>query len=291
MRKLYCVLAVVGTSLLLQSCFFESDCYNEVYEQCVTRCDAFYCWDECERVEVCVSNSHGYTQCTRNSDCGYGRVCNNGQCYDRYTPNHPTVPMCGACTDSQQCSEAHAACTIINQQTGEQVCTRSCTLTSDCPQNFVCESVGASSYQCIPKSLSCSNVSQYCERTDQCFAGEVCQNNLCVRGQSVECTNNLDCGNPDKFVCLNNKCSRYCYDDFECPATEACFYTSREFYNSGVCMPSNHLQCRYSAECFESSFICTNGRCKKSCTDNQDCSNDYTSSYVCISGYCQIPAY
>lgn len=288
MKKISFAAAALGVTLFMQGCFFESDCYDETYERCETRCDAFYCWDECETIEVCTSDSYGYTECVRNADCGYGNVCNNGQCQKIPTNNLHTVPMCGSCTDSQQCSEASAACTLINTQTREQVCTRSCIQNSDCPSNFVCESVGASTYQCIPKSLSCSNSSQWCENNSGCYAGEICQNNLCVRGQSAGCQTNQECGNPQQFVCKDGQCTRYCFDDLECPAGEACFYTSGQFYSSGVCLDSSHVQCRYSADCFDRSFICSNGRCEKSCTSTADCANSYTDNYLCLGGYCQM---
>ncbi|KAI1292053.1 Latent-transforming growth factor beta-binding protein 4 [Halotydeus destructor] len=221
-------------------------------------------------------------QCTKDSECVLGQICENSQCFL-------------GCRFDNNCPEQEAC---VNGQ-----CTNPCLLPNSCGSNSKCTPYGhRPRCECNANHLGnpyvkCEPIpDDYCDLDADCPLGKVCDGNRCIEG----CHSDANC----KFeqACINKVCQNPCNIFGACGI-------------NAVCKPSNHdrvcscladftgdpkslcerikppPECTADPQC-PLGQICSNERClpgcreSKNCPDEQSCYRNRCINACSISGVC-----
>ncbi len=330
MRKQFVLFSstVALLAFSLSGCFFgtpcDEVCHTEYEEECVNLDGSPIPFCRTVPVEVCECVAYNdtyvdddgrrYNMCYGSEDCAGNADCINGECVTR---QQGWLQMCETCDDGTQCAEAGAVCSLL-EETNEQVCTRPCYTTNDCPGGFECLQYAQPGIpkQCVPITNSCLNVNLACTSDEHCLIDEVCDRsrNLCVanyvvpqpgcqadsdcqRGYSCidqeckisDCRGDVDC--PANAACVNKNCTSICQSDYNCPTDQRCYQIAAQGASSysSVCLSQDFVQCNFAADCKDGiNDTCIDARCERVCQVHADCEGK-GSSMLCIGGICQMP--
>lgn len=112
------------------------------------------------------------------------------------------------------------------------------------------------------------------------------------------CVTANDCAQYNLGICVaystdSSLCEMSCLTDSHCPSNRYCEYLDNAM-DTGACI-SQKYDCASSNDCNEggiSGMVCSNGRCKVGCQNNDDCRvtfNGQSANVVCRSdGYCDV---
>ncbi|TNE46812.1 MAG: trypsin-like serine protease [Deltaproteobacteria bacterium] len=263
---LLCILSNIGRRLCFRNCSNDSSCQpeggtcytsNENAKLCLCNsnspCNSGYTCKLTTTNGVCVKDGGGNSpQCTNDTDCPVGQVCQNGTCVNPQQPQ---------CTNDTDCPSGQ----VCRNGKCETPAPPQCTRDSDCPSGQVCRNNKCEQGPPPPQ----------CTKDSDCPSGQVCRNNKCE--QAPQCTKDSDC--PSGQGCVQGSCipQRQCNQDSDCPTGQAC--------SAGKCV-TKQAQCRSEAEC-DVGQTCLNGLCvpkaPPECTEDIHC----PSGYVCKSLRCE----
>ncbi len=286
---------------------FYDDCYVdcEQEEVCQSFCDMSGCFEDCYIEEICVEVCDGgggsggsggggtggdSDRCYSKFDCPQGWSCHGGQCYEPGSDVQGDAGLCQNCQSRDDCFEDGALCLGLNYNPdtgqGETICSRACSIDSDCPTGFECLNVtdepGASD-QCVPMDGgevgSCQAGGELeCVSASDCGVAETCVNNTCQAPSDAECSDDAHCG-------TGERCEAYqCVDDSQgtqCVVSDDCSDDDAMCIN-GECV-TEPQSCVFNTDC-ASSERCVNGECTATCSSNDDCG----SSQRCRHGICEF---
>ncbi|MCL2325182.1 MAG: hypothetical protein FWC40_01570 [Proteobacteria bacterium] len=281
-KRALLALSALGMAVLAQSCYFSSNCVEVESWVCYTQCDAFACWDVCDRVRECVYFDHN-PGCFSNRDCAVGEFCLDGMC----RPTTGNVPMCGWCNNDSNCGWGAICATLA--VSNETVCLNTCSRQSDCGRGFECLRMSNSSVSaCVPSNNSCDP--NFCTTSQTCSTGQQCINNRCqhINTSGQECRTHAECRAIGLDLCVSDfdntsYCSIHCRSDWDCGTGFECLATSA----GNACFRSlSTSQCQVNAQC-PSSQLCYSGRCKTACYSDWDCGSKNGYQFTCIHGVCQ----
>ena len=274
--------------------------------------DDFSCSD-CTNADQsqCDRDNERCVQCTANSHCSAGLVCNiaNGTCLE-----------CRADSDCASRTDGRRTC-----NTNTNLCIE-CDGDANCDDNEVCHNNA-----CVPCSRKCSsnqvcNESKVCVDLPSCGSQNQCPRTapICVSNECKQCEDDDDCARnaaQDRPACNDdNMCAR-CTADSHCanrPEGNYCVEgggqcvqcTEDAHCSNGVCNDQNRcVRCSSSdnSGC-ESGETCLNNNACVECQNDRDCSgsedkcktstntcveclsqNDCGSDEVCRAGVCEDP--
>lgn len=274
----------------------------DTYSGCVTVCT--------EVPKFCGCATGAYTCCSATACCCFGLIgefssefcCTGGQVCSGTT--------CAACPAGQ----TNCNCTCVNTLTdnrncgscgnicgaGTFCCAGACI--ANCTPSDQCHVAGT----CNPASGTCTNPPASngtpCTGTNRCFQTYTCQAGVCTGSNPVVCTPSDQCHvagtcAPETGTCSNPSAP----DGTPCEGINPCFRTYT--CQSGICTPSNPVQCPECQHCnFQtgtctpiengtacSSGTCCNGTCVNLATDPSNCGrcgNVCLEGQTCCSGTC-----
>ncbi|NOZ87018.1 MAG: hypothetical protein GXP49_12290 [Deltaproteobacteria bacterium] len=202
----------------------------------------------CEAAEVGGSSEGGTdrTACVDDADCGTGRICADGGCFDCND-----TEICGDGIDNDCDGEVDEDCP---QPVG--ICVdndKVCESDDECPEGFYCQFDGPVWGQ-DPDDPNGANA-EICNGIDDDRDGQVdegCINPVgrCVPSEDKQCDGDTDC--PDGFFCALPQCAQSgvaCNADVDCPEGQACMNgicTSGDVppdCGPGVCTPRQDPRC------------------------------------------------
>lgn len=146
------------------------------------------------------------TECSSDSQCPPGEVCDNGQC----VPEQGN----GGCTSDADCPGTqvcqNGSCVEPDPGNGNGGCTSD----ADCPGTQICENGS-----CVEPNLGCQSDAD-------CGGDLICENGSCV--EPPGCQSNADC--PGDQECQNGNCVQPdpgngnggCQTNADCPGTQVC---------------------------------------------------------------------
>lgn len=251
----------------------------------------------------CLENKqdiHKY-ECTEDSHCGPGKVCDQQYCLD-------IVKLChydNVCNPGEICDEGKCivGCRRDSDCTFDRACYNSkcvnpCTVQTPCGLNAQCQPVlHRPQCRCLPhhdgnpydycKPIIQQALSQ-CSSDNNCQLGQICEDNTCIVG----CRFDQSCSH--ELACINKQCLDPCSFPNSCGVNAIC--TAVGHHPRCSCSPGYtgdpNLLCALSTipiclndiEC-GTSQICENSKCIEACRTDDTCS--YTTA--CINQRCQDP--
>ncbi|MEL6179594.1 MAG: hypothetical protein AAFS10_11610, partial [Myxococcota bacterium] len=235
------------------------------------------------------TTSSNTTNCTGDSDCPTGEVCDGNMCGtlmcmgDDDCGNDTRFCFGGICQPVLSCTD-DGDCTAIGGTCQDGICEPSCIVDGDCSNPTLEACVDG---VCVSRCLN----------DNQCDGGDVCQDNLCV---TPECMGDgtEDC--PDGERCRQGQCEPFtaCDTDAACLPEEVC--------RDGICDPRTPCigdgQCAEIEQCIDNlcfaaelcearddcpgGLDCVSGRCVPFvCRGPADCADDE----LCEGGTCTMP--
>jgi len=263
------------------TCQKESDCDTAAGEGCV-RISNHSTLQVCKAI---ITADPTGTDCTTGGqpDCGANEACiDNGDNTKRCTPVLSVGDSCdpadnrcmsGVCLDSDFATDDQGTPT-------NTFCSASCTTTTDCGANEVCENI-----------LWAQN--------DPDTSGDDVVSGLCrpmrVRHDTDACANDGDCGGGKTCDTVTGRCYTSsavwggpCIDDTDCGQNGLCATDAP----GGMCYLPGCDPAHGNADCGGGDTVCSTnspvGVCVEDCTTNTDCTRN-GAGYVCNNGACEAP--
>ncbi len=182
-----------------------------------------------------ISHRTGDYACTKQSDCGNGRVCTDGFCV---LPGSVDAPNGSGNQHDAPQSGCPTACSSCN--TGQKTCTIDCR-TKDCTQQVSCPA----GYRC---DIEC-NTDNACRNGVNCQLGISCMVNCSGKAscENVQCgLGPCDVACSGTGACKNVSCGNSCACDITCTGSQSC--------SSGIQCTS--LACRSGLGCTSTPSLC-----------------------------------
>jgi Cys-rich repeat protein len=179
-------------------------------------------------------------ECTKGSDCGDGKACEQGKC--------------------QACGGAAGPCQCAQQ--------------SDCGGNLTCSGgicqppgdVCKYNSDCTPGVCADGRCEAACGPSNACPNGYTCVKGACDKNPTGNsCTSNGQCSAPTPF-CVGGHCAAGCTNDQQCGAGNYC--------DQGACAPDTRPKgnCQSDTQCNTAAGQkCVQGICKYPCSDDNQC--------------------
>ncbi|MBR4984966.1 MAG: amidohydrolase family protein [Proteobacteria bacterium] len=295
----------LGGTLAVVPCTYGCDIQTGACaQQQPNQCDASKSYPYCDYGVIvnCVNNAITYTpcvsgtacqngvcqpaavpECTNDIDCGEGKMCFSGMCYDKPVQPECTIDSdCGAdkqcisntcvikpqppeCEEDSDCGEGKIC---FSNQCFDDPHKPECTLDTDCNDEQIC-----SAGKCIDEPIE-----PECITDTDCGEGRQCVENTCqIKPDTPECTVDTDC--PTGLTCQNGKCTALgleCVADDDCDADQVCKNNKCEN------KPVTH-ECTKDSDC-SGDQICRDYVCivKPECLQDSDCA----ANQHCINNQC-----
>jgi len=235
----------------------------------------------------------GTMGCTSNVDC----TSFPGSAYCNYVDYNSAFKGCTSAAENDSYCELDEQCLSgycdVNYNSCQPVSNRPCSIDSDCPTDYICDSSLNQTNLCIPSTNRGIGIS--CENNSVCASGVcgVCDNfdfycPVCVvaRGIGAPCSSNNDC---DSTFCgydsnVNHYCTSgvngsYCDNGSQCASTYCDMNTSQ--CSDFVCTQNSDCVGR-GGYCDSGTQVCTNGGLGASC--GSDGYNECSSGFDCDTG-------
>ena len=221
--------------------------------------------------------------CLLHADCGLGRVCDGGSCFEGECATHAecqgqlcAAHVCVDCAADAECRDALGPGTICEgDDFGRQVC-----LAGNCHGHDDCLELGK---VCDRGTHLCS----LCAHDAACVAahgeGLICEGSLCIEGN---CRRDFECFE-SAGVCQDYTCGG-CVDDIECKGAYANPNYLCDPAGPGDDQATCVRGCSPGQRCVGGQVCGDDNRCAP-CADDGACQGAFSAGYLCLEGAC-LPA-